>query len=87
MLILNHTTLTQSFKLKRRKDFLGEHYYYVYSQRKPSNYLTLDIETDVFKPCFRSFADCNTPEEVYKLQKRLFDKERIRERARLKAAK
>ena len=32
----------------------------------------MDIETDVFKPCFRSFADCNTPEEVYKLQKRLF---------------
>ena len=72
--------------IKRRKDFLGEHIIQFVSQRKPNNYLTLDIESDVFKPCFRSFADCNTPEEVHKLQKRLLDKERIRKRARLKAA-
>lgn len=72
--------------IKRRKDLLGEHIIKFVSQRKPTNYLSFDIESDVFKPCFRSFADCNTPEEVHKLQKRLWDKERIRERARLKAA-
>lgn len=72
--------------IKRRKDLLGEHIIQFVSQRKPTNYLSLDIDGDVFKPCFRSFADCNTPEEVRKLQKRLLDKERIRERARLKAA-
>ena len=83
--IKSHHSL-RNLLIKRRKDFLGEHIITFISQRKPSNYLTLDIETDVFKPSFRSFADCNTPEEVYKLQKRLFDKERIRERARLKAA-
>lgn len=76
----------RNFLIKRRKDFLGEHIIQFVSQRKPNNYLTLDIESDVFKPCCRSFADCNTPEEVHKLQKRLWDKERIRERARLKAA-
>lgn len=72
--------------IKRRKDLLGEHIIKFVSQRKPTDYLSFDIESDVFKPCFRSFADCNTPEEVHKLQKRLWDKERIRERARLKAA-
>ena len=72
--------------IKRRKDLLGEHIIKFVSQRKPTDYLSFDIESDLFKPCFRSFADCNTPEEVHKLQKRLWDKERIRERARLKAA-
>lgn len=72
--------------IKRRKDLLGEHIIKFVSQRKPTNYLSFDIESDVFKPCFRSFADCNTPEEVHKLQKRLWDKERIRERARFKTA-
>lgn len=72
--------------IKRRKDLLGEHIIKFVSQRKPTNYSSFDIERDVFKPCFRSFSDCNTPEEVHKLQKRLWDKERIRERARLKAA-
>ncbi|WP_256893867.1 RepA family replication protein [Rodentibacter caecimuris] len=83
---INKQHSLRNLLIKRRKDFLGEHIIQFVSQRKPSNYLTLDIESDVFKPCFRSFADCNSPEEVHKLQKRLWDKERIRERARLKAA-
>ena len=80
----NHSL--RNLLIKRRKDLLGEHIIQFVSQRKPTNYLTLDIESNVFKPCFRSFDDCNTPEEVRKLQKRLLDKERLRERARLKAA-
>lgn len=80
----NHSL--RNLLIKRRKDLLGEHIIKFVSQRKPSNYLTLDIESNVFKPCFRSFAECNTPEEVRKLQQRLLDKERLRKRARLKAA-
>lgn len=80
----NHSL--RNLLMKRRKDLLGEHIINFVSQRKPANYLSLDIESNVFKPCFRSFNDCNTPEEVRKLQKRLLDKERLRERARLKAA-
>lgn len=80
----NHSL--RNLLIKRRKDLLGEHIIQFVSQRKPIDYLTLDVESNVFKPCFRSFNDCNTPEEVRKLQKRLLDKERLRERARLKAA-
>lgn len=83
--IKNHHAL-RNLLIKRRKDFLGEHIIQFVSQRKPTNYLSLDIESDVFKPCFRSFDECNTPEEVHKLKKRLWDKERLRERARIKAA-
>lgn len=72
--------------IKRRKAFLGEKIIKFVSQRKPSNYLSLDIESDVFKPCFRSFNDCNSPEEVWKLKKRLFDRERLRAQARQKSA-
>ncbi|MDO9795054.1 replication protein, partial [Glaesserella parasuis] len=80
----NHSL--RNLLINRRKDLLGEHIIKFVSQRKPSNYLTLDIESNIFKPCFRSFAECNTPEEVRKLQKRLRDKERVRQRAKLKAA-
>lgn len=83
---INSNHSLRNLLIKRRKDFLGEHTIIFVSQRKPTDYLSFDIETDVFKPCFRSFADCNTPEEVNKLRQRLWDKERIRERARLKAA-
>lgn len=83
--IKQHHSL-KNLLIKRRKDLLGEHVIKFVSQRKPVNYLDLDIESDVFKPCFRSFADCNTTEEVQKLRKRLYDKERIRQRAREKAA-
>lgn len=83
---LKHNHSLRNLLIKRRKDLLGEHIIKFVSQRKPTNYLSFDIESDVFKPCFRSFSDCNTPEEVHKLQKRLLDKERLREKARLKAA-
>ncbi len=80
----NHSL--RNLLIKRRKDFLGEHIIRFVSQIKPVDYLEWDIESDIRKPCFRSFADCNTPEEVHKLQKRLLDKERLREKARQKAA-
>lgn len=80
----NHSL--RNLLIKNRRNFLGDHVIRFVSQRKPSNYLTLEIEKNVFKPCFRSLAECNSPEEVHKLQKRLWDKERIRERAKLKAA-
>ncbi|MEE6033010.1 MULTISPECIES: replication protein [Avibacterium] len=83
---INQHYALRNLLIKRRKDFLGEHIIKFVSQRKPTNYLSLDIESDVFKPCFRSFSDCNSPEEVRKLQKRLLDKERLRERTRQKAA-
>lgn len=70
---------------KKRKDLLGEHIIKFVSQRKPANYLSFEVETNVFKPCFRSFDDCTSPEELNKLRERLLNKERIRERARLKA--
>lgn len=80
----NHSL--RNLLIKRRRDFLGEHIIKFISQRKPADYLAFNIETDIFKPCFRSFADCNSPEEVRKLQMRLFKKEEQRRRARLKAA-
>lgn len=83
---IQHNHSLRNLLIKRRKDFLGEHIIQFVAQVKPANFHLLDVESDVFKPCFRSFADCNSPEEVQKLQKRLLDRERLRERARLKAA-
>ena len=72
--------------IKRRKDLLGERMIKFVAQRKPVDYKSFDIESDVFKPCFRSYADCTTLEEVHKLRKRLFAKEQIRLQAKLKSA-
>lgn len=71
---------------KRRKDFLGAKIIEFVSLRKPSDYMAFNIDNDIFKPCFRSFADCNSAEEIRKLQMRLLKKERLREKARLKTA-
>ncbi|WP_167740727.1 RepA family replication protein [Muribacter muris] len=82
--IKRHHSL-RNLLIKRRKDLLGERIIQFVAQRKPNNYLELDIERDVFKPCFRSFSDCNSPDEVEKLRKRLWDRELVRQKAREKA--
>lgn len=72
--------------IKMRKDFLGSKIIAFVSQKKPQNYQELNIESDIFKPCFRSFNDCNNTEEVKKLRERILIKQELREKARLKAA-
>ncbi|MGX2956887.1 replication protein [Ursidibacter arcticus] len=80
----NHSL--RNLLIKRRKDLLGARIIEFISQRKPSDYMAFNIDNDIFKPCFRSFADCNSPEEVHKLKMRLLAKEQLRQRARQKAA-
>lgn len=81
----NHHAL-RNMLIKRRKDLLGERMIKFVAQLKPVDYKSFDIESDVFKPCFRSYADCTTLEEVHKLRKRLLAKEQIRLQAKLKSA-
>ncbi|WP_371694993.1 replication protein [Pasteurella multocida] len=75
----------RSLLLERKKNLLGEKTLEFVQQRKPLNYRDLDIESDVFKPCFRTFEDCNTPQEIEKLRQRLYMRSLLREQAKTKA--
>ncbi|MFC1040017.1 RepA family replication protein [Pasteurella multocida] len=75
----------RSLLLERKKNLLGEKTLEFVKQRKPINYRDFDIESDIFKPCFRTFEDCNTPEEIEKLRQRLYMRSLLREQARTKA--
>lgn len=80
----NHSL--RNLLIKRRKDLFGERVIQFLAQRKPPHYLEMEIETDIRKPCFRSIEECNSPEEVHRLRKRLHQRDELRRRARSQPA-
>lgn len=69
-----------------RKKFLGERVLKYVAQRKPIDFKDQQISTYLFTPCFKSFADCNSEDEIEMLRNRILMRKVLRDKERERRA-
>lgn len=65
-----------------RKKFLGERVLKYVAQRKPIDFNDQVVTTYLFTPCFKSFADCNSEDEIEMLRNRILMRKVLRDKER-----